>query len=60
MLTRILRADLLVNVSLTRAAWFRSNNVLIPFGCDFQFQNAWMMYKNMVCRPLARTFPAPC
>lgn len=41
-------ADLFVNVSLTRAAWYRTNNLLIPFGCDFQFQNAWMAYKNMV------------
>jgi hypothetical protein len=26
---------------------YKTNNVLIPFGCDFNFQNAWMKYKNM-------------
>ena len=35
------------NISLTRAAWYATPNVLIPFGCDFNFQNALMKYKNM-------------
>ena len=30
-----------------RGAWFKTNNVLIPLGCDFEFQNALMKYKNM-------------
>ena len=41
------RAKEFANVSLTRAAWFKTPHVLIPFGCDFNFQNAWMKYKNM-------------
>ena len=41
------RAEEYAQVAFTRAAWFKTNNVLIPFGCDFMFQNAWMKYKNM-------------
>ena len=35
------------NISKTRAAWYATPHVLIPFGCDFNFQNALMKYKNM-------------
>mmetsp|Transcript_3370 Transcript_3370/g.4180 ORF Transcript_3370/g.4180 Transcript_3370/m.4180 type:complete len:766 (-) Transcript_3370:54-2351(-) len=41
------RAYEYAQVAKKRAAWFKTNNVLIPFGCDFNFQNAWMKYKNM-------------
>ena len=41
------RAEEYAAVAKHRAAWFKTNNVLIPFGCDFNFQNAWMKYKNM-------------
>eukprot|EP01112_Ceratiomyxa_fruticulosa_P004317 TRINITY_DN1480_c0_g1_i3.p1 TRINITY_DN1480_c0_g1~~TRINITY_DN1480_c0_g1_i3.p1 ORF type:complete len:1026 (+),score=222.23 TRINITY_DN1480_c0_g1_i3:180-3257(+) len=30
-----------------RAASYRTNNVMVPFGCDFMFMNANMMFKNM-------------
>ena len=34
----------LANITKQRAAWFRTRNVLIPWGCDYQFQNAALMY----------------
>lgn len=34
----------LANITLERAPWFRSRNVLIPWGCDYQFQNAALVY----------------
>jgi len=30
-----------------RAAWFRTPNVLVPFGDDFKFQNPHVQYENM-------------
>jgi lysosomal alpha-mannosidase len=30
-----------------RAPSYRTNNILVPFGCDFQFENANMEFKNM-------------
>ena len=30
-----------------RARYFKTPNVIVPFGCDFNFQNALMKYKNM-------------
>lgn len=40
-------ANELVNVAKTFATGYKTNQVLIPFGCDFQFQNANINYKNM-------------
>jgi hypothetical protein len=37
----------IVRVAQTFATGYQTNNVLIPFGCDFQFQNANINYKNM-------------
>jgi len=42
-----LRAEEYVLMARSRAALFRTNNILIPMGCDFNFQNALMKYKNM-------------
>jgi hypothetical protein len=41
------RCDDFAHQVRTRSASFRTNNVLIPFGCDFQFENAHMEFKNM-------------
>ena len=41
------RATEFVNLARERAAVYKTNNILIPFGCDFTFQNANMMFKNM-------------
>ena len=41
------RATDFVNIARERAAVYSTNNILIPFGCDFTFQNANMMFKNM-------------
>jgi len=41
------RAQLFVTEAKRRAAFYKTNNVVIPFGCDFTFQNANMMFKNM-------------
>ena len=38
-----------------RSLAFRTDNVMIPFGCDFQFENAIMEYK--VCMNHPRTTP---
>ena len=29
-----------------KQAWFRTDNVLIPWGCDYQFQNAELVYRS--------------
>ena len=34
----------LANITKQRAGWFRTRNVLIPWGCDYQYQNAALMY----------------
>ena len=36
----------LANITLQRAPWFRTNNVLIPWGCDYMYQNAELMYRG--------------
>jgi hypothetical protein len=36
----------LANITMQRSAWFRSNNVLIPWGCDYQYQNAELVYRS--------------
>ena len=36
----------LADIAHQRAAWYRSPNVLIPWGCDYQFQNADLVYKS--------------
>lgn len=41
------RADLFVSMAKTRNEAYRTPNQLIPLGCDFNFQNANMKYKNM-------------
>jgi hypothetical protein len=41
------RAEEYLLIARYRAELFRTNNVLIPMGCDFNFQNANMKYKNM-------------
>ena len=35
----------LANITKQRAPWFRTNNVLIPWGCDYAYQNAELMYR---------------
>lgn len=42
-----LRADEIVRTFKKRSAWFRTNNLLWAFGCDFNYQNSWTMFKNM-------------
>lgn len=42
------RAQEFVTEAYRRAKSYKTNNILIPFGCDFTFQNANMMFKNMV------------
>lgn len=39
----------LVEKTLNRAEWFRTNNVLIPWGCDYQYQNAVVNYESTDC-----------
>ena len=29
----------LAGIATQRQAWFKTNNVLIPWGCDYQFKN---------------------
>ncbi|XP_033119415.1 epididymis-specific alpha-mannosidase-like isoform X2 [Anneissia japonica] len=40
-------ADVMVGNIKQRAAWFKTNNVLWPWGCDKQFFNATIQFKNM-------------
>ena len=35
----------LTEISLTRAPWFATNNVLIPWGCDYMYQEASQVYR---------------
>ncbi|KAN0028185.1 hypothetical protein ACTFIV_010018 [Dictyostelium citrinum] len=41
------RAEEFTQVALEYATHYRTNNVLIPFGCDFAYLNAQMYYKNI-------------
>jgi len=41
------RADALVNHAKKMTLSYQSNNVLITFGCDFQYQDATINFKNM-------------
>jgi hypothetical protein len=41
------QAQLLVDNFNQRAQWYATNHLLWPFGCDFNYQNADTMYKNM-------------
>ncbi len=36
----------LAKIAKQRAAWFRTPNVLIPWGCDYQYQNAELVYRS--------------
>eukprot|EP00039_Didymoeca_costata_P011753 m.166415 g.166415 ORF g.166415 m.166415 type:complete len:1037 (+) comp15278_c0_seq5:70-3180(+) len=36
----------LAAIAQQRAKWFRTKNVLIPWGCDYQFQNAQLVYNS--------------
>ncbi|KAM3938652.1 epididymis-specific alpha-mannosidase isoform 2-T2 [Leptodactylus fuscus] len=40
-------AETMVKNIKTRAAWFRSNDVLWPWGCDKQFFNSSIQFNNM-------------
>jgi len=40
------RAQTLVNELIRRSAWYRTNNLLIPGGDDFRWQNAAVQYEN--------------
>ncbi|XP_018416934.1 PREDICTED: epididymis-specific alpha-mannosidase isoform X2 [Nanorana parkeri] len=40
-------AETMVKNIKMRAAWFRSNNVLWPWGCDKQFYNSSIQFNNM-------------
>ncbi|KAJ4462635.1 putative Lysosomal alpha-mannosidase [Paratrimastix pyriformis] len=41
------RAQVLVDECKSRSTMFRHNHLLLPFGCDFSWQNATVMYENM-------------
>ncbi|KAN0052802.1 hypothetical protein ACTA71_006909 [Dictyostelium dimigraforme] len=41
------RAEQFTEVALEYSTHYRTNNVLIPFGCDFAYLNAQMYYKNI-------------
>ena len=36
----------LASIAKQRSKWYRSPNVLIPWGCDYQFQNADLVYES--------------
>eukprot|EP01065_Artemidia_motanka_P014126 TRINITY_DN18099_c0_g1_i1.p1 TRINITY_DN18099_c0_g1~~TRINITY_DN18099_c0_g1_i1.p1 ORF type:complete len:1069 (+),score=319.29 TRINITY_DN18099_c0_g1_i1:58-3264(+) len=36
----------LANITQQRRQWFRTPNVLIPWGCDYQYQNAALVYNS--------------
>ena len=36
----------LAKIAKDRQPWFRTNNVLIPWGCDYQYQNAELVYRS--------------
>ena len=37
-------SETLANITKQRAPWFRTNNVMIPWGCDYMYQNAALMF----------------
>jgi hypothetical protein len=39
-------ATQLAGIAKQRAAWFRTENVMIPWGCDYQYQNAALVYES--------------
>jgi hypothetical protein len=41
---RLYLSENLANITKGRAGWFRTPNVLIPWGCDYQYQNAALVY----------------
>eukprot|EP00002_Diphylleia_rotans_P015223 TRINITY_DN2949_c0_g1_i3.p1 TRINITY_DN2949_c0_g1~~TRINITY_DN2949_c0_g1_i3.p1 ORF type:complete len:804 (+),score=157.64 TRINITY_DN2949_c0_g1_i3:64-2475(+) len=41
------RAAQFLQMARTRAAYYKTANILIPFGCDFTYQNARMVFKNL-------------
>jgi hypothetical protein len=40
-------ADAFTNIIFQRGQSFRTNNILVTFGCDFQYMDAIMNFKNM-------------
>eukprot|EP00048_Salpingoeca_helianthica_P023476 m.24600 g.24600 ORF g.24600 m.24600 type:complete len:1033 (-) comp8724_c0_seq1:97-3195(-) len=40
------RADELVKQLSPRFAWYRTPNLMVPWGCDFMYQNATRVYSN--------------
>ena len=36
----------LANITKQRAQWFRTENVLIPWGCDYHYQDASLTYRS--------------
>ena len=36
----------LANITLNRSEWFRTENVLIPWGCDYMYQDAPLTYNS--------------
>ena len=53
-----------------RSGWMRTDNLLFPWGCDFEFQNSSAMYHNMdpvrvaqliqPCSCFEDKHPSPC
>ncbi|KAK5583774.1 hypothetical protein RB653_005374 [Dictyostelium firmibasis] len=41
------RSEQFTQIAMEYATHYRTNNVLIPFGCDFAYINAQMYYKNI-------------
>ncbi|KYQ94434.1 alpha-mannosidase [Tieghemostelium lacteum] len=41
------RANVLVNIIKERQAYYRHQNILLPFGNDFEFQNSTVEFENM-------------
>jgi hypothetical protein len=41
---RVSLSQNLANIAKDHSQWFLTNNVLIPWGCDYQYQNAALMY----------------
>ncbi|XP_016979617.1 lysosomal alpha-mannosidase [Drosophila rhopaloa] len=41
------RVDDFINYASNLAGYYRSNHIMVPMGDDFQYENAYMNYKNM-------------